>query len=221
MKKIFILAVLAGFGSVAAFADGCTGTGASGDVLNVAVNLAITNGTAVAGTSTGSCTIGGYTFSNFDIYGNSGWASGAEIDLTVTVDNGGVEGAIAIGYSNPVGTMTVGDFILTYTVTPGLTGIGLNTGTAGAVSENVCSVLGGTYGSFSGCAAGDSLTPDGPITSTGNYVIAPSSTGHDIVTKDINGGSEVYQQVIPEPMTMSLMGLGLLGLGFFGRRIRK
>lgn len=227
MKRILTIATLVALSGVAAFAsDACIGPGSSGDVLNVAIDLSIANGTAVSGVSTGSCTMEGFTFSNFAIFGNTGWTIppqtvAPEIDLTFTIDNG-AEGAIAIGYSNPTGNASVGDFILTYTITPGILAVGLNTGTAGAVSENVCSALGGVYGSFSGCGAGDSLTPGGtPINTTGTYTIAASPSGFDIVTKDISGGSEVYQDVSPEPMTFSLMGGGLLGLGVLGRKLRK
>jgi hypothetical protein len=56
--------------------------------------------------------------------------------------------------------------------------------------------------------------------------VNPSFTGTDIIVKDVNGGSELYQtpgtSSIPEPMTLSLVGGSLLGLGFLGRRrVRK
>jgi hypothetical protein len=66
------------------------------------------------------------------------------------------------------------------------------------------------------------LETNDTTTTTATTTVIYSPSGVDYVTKDVNGGSELYQTPgtasVPEPMTMSLMGAGLLGLGFFGRR---
>ena len=72
----------------------------------------------------------------------------------------------------------------------------------------------------------------GNVVTTSGTGTFTSPTSSVILTKDINvqgggdgGNSHVSGLtngvVVPEPMTMSLLGVGLLGLGFFGRRLRK
>jgi hypothetical protein len=220
MKKLWMVCTLGAFGAVGSFAaDLCTGGGTS---LDVYVNAPINNATLLSGGSTGTCNIGNYVFSNFDVFGNTGWVSGDVFNLTVAVDNP-ASGDIAFLYSatNGGSAVSVGDFILTFTITPGVTGIYLFDGTAGSVTENVCSGVVGTYGTNSACQ-GPNLNTSPLTTNTSNNqafsLVNPSPTGFDVITKDISGGSEIYQAILPEPMTFTLMGAGLLGLGILGRR---
>jgi hypothetical protein len=54
-------------------------------------------------------------------------------------------------------------------------------------------------------------------------VVFASSVSQVWIIKDINSGNAPFSEVeqsylVPEPMTLSLMGIGLLGLGIFGRK---
>lgn len=216
MKKFLLLGALA---SMAAFAsDVCTGGGSSVTVFN---NASVANGTLL--TSTDSCNIGGYVFSNFDVYAQTGFtAAGETFDLSVFVDTPSTDD-IQFSYSasSDGSGVAVGDFILTYTLTPGTPSMSLLGGTAGSVTEVICSSFDGTYGETTTCSG----TPLGTLTtnSPGQSVTDSNVTvsAVDYVAKDVSGGSELAQGVVPEPMTMSLMGIGLLGLGLVGRKLRK
>jgi hypothetical protein len=220
MNKTFAIVMLSFVGSVAGFAatDGCSN---STDSLSGSVTITSATGQQLLSLS-GTCSMEGYTFSNFDVYSQSGFATGNTLSLTVTIDSGGTEGLLAIAYGvNPGDPI---DVVVTYEITPGVTQMELENGSASSVTENICSALGGTYGENTTCAsAADTLAPQlntyssGPTTDSVSVMAALE----DIVTKDVSGGSEIYQFVAPEPMTFSLMGIGLLGIGLVGRRFRK
>jgi hypothetical protein len=61
----------------------------------------------------------------------------------------------------------------------------------------------------------------GAVSGGGTTFFAVLPAGTDFVYKDVNGVSEFAQTVVPEPMTLSMMGIGLLGLGLLRRRARK
>jgi PEP-CTERM motif len=184
-----------------------------------------------------SCTLDGLTFSNFTVSitgdldptqvglsSNTTAVSGDEVNLGFQFND---------NFSNsPADT---GDLMITYEVTGAITGVdnniqGVGTGTI-TVLETVCSV-----------ALVDSDCPTSPTNDVLGTLTNTSTNGSDatssttfsaaspvFIKKDIsfNGAatseftnSQLVGQV-PEPMTLSLMGAGLLGLGFFGRRRRQ
>jgi hypothetical protein len=114
------------------------------------------------------------------------------------------------------------DFLLTYQITPGVGFATLSVGGSTTVTEILCS----TPTTPSTCT-GTKLNQSNLSvnTQTGSTTFASSAVslaGTDYVLKDITGGSNVVQSFVPEPVTSSLLGLGLLAIGFAGRkRLRK
>jgi hypothetical protein len=110
------------------------------------------------------------------------------------------------------------DYHLTFQATPGITGITLETGVGSTVSEGICNSAFNLQNGSSPC--GSNLLNTAVLTASNGGTAFSNVTAAttDFFFKDISGGSEVIQLVAPEPMTLSLMGIGLLGLGVLGRR---
>jgi len=216
MKRFLLVCAVGTLASLTAFAsDMCTNSG-------IIYSDALLTFGGLLDTSSTSCTVDGFTFSNFDVLGGTGFATGDTFSIGAIVDTP-MPGAIQFTYSedNATGSpITVGDFLFTYTLTPGTSTMVLLDGTAGTITENVCSSVVGTYGDSSTCN-GTPLNNMALVTSSGGPTVAYSTVTYnssDVVVKDVAGGSEFAQSVVPEPMTMSLLGIGLLGLGIVGRK---
>jgi hypothetical protein len=189
--------------------------------------------TVGGGVSSFSYTCDGLTFSNFDITDAGGTPAGQALDLTgATYDP--VTGIVDLGFNpNASAVATTEDFHLTFTVTGGITGIDMTLGgTTSTATERACSTV---IDALSGTCTGGTTNQLSVLTDTsGNPVNGTPATfaltSPVYIFKDINvaSGSELtsfsesFHTAVPEPMTMSLMGAGLLGLGFLGRRrVRK
>jgi hypothetical protein len=200
MKKFLMIAALASLSSVAAFASPACATGSdSTPTLGNSFTL------------TGSCTVGSFIFSNFSIYEANGTYVNAPFSVNIVVDPAF---GIDILYTGEPGL----DLHLTFQSTPGIPGIILETGLGSTVSEGICGTAFNLQNGTSACG-GNLLNTSVLTASNGGTkysVVTAAST--DFFFKDISGGSEVTQLVAPEPMTLSLMGIGLLGIGIFGRR---
>lgn len=202
-------------GSVAAFAiDTCTGTDASGGTLSVAGTIT-NSGVFGPFASNDQCSIGGFTFSNFEIIGGSGFPSGGAAFSASVFVNGSDQ--LQLSTSN-LATWPGSDIEFLFQISPGVTSIVL-AGTD-TYTEVIC---GSPIGSAGSCS--NPLTTPSVLTHTGGstatYSVTVPHGGIDYVFKDISGSSELSQGVVPEPATYSMMGLGLLGLGALARRIKK
>ncbi len=188
----------------------------------------------------GGCTVGNDLFSNFQVSNASAGTGTAEIDIV----QGGVlfnGSTISINFNPNLGTATTGgtitDLHFSFTVTGGLIGAGLdNTNSINSsINEIACT---GTS-SLSGCTAPiiwNTVDASGQASQCiGTTITGNGSTGvcnwggnQAIVNffKDISIGDPATSHntsftetfVTPEPVTLSLMGIGLLGVGLMSRR---
>jgi hypothetical protein len=150
-------------------------------------------------------------FSNFQVSAITGFSNFA---FSITIQE--TLSGISIGYT---GLTPSQDFQLTYQVNPGLSAMLLLSNSA-TVTELICSNVYDPGSNSCVGAGGTVLNSPNPanITPGGALLITVAPSGSNFVFKDIAGGSDVIQNVIPEPMTFSLVGIGLLGLGLAARR---
>jgi hypothetical protein len=239
MKKFFgaglFAFALAATSTVASAATACIGPLGPGPATNLIENAAGTanvlpgfsSPTSNIGNASQSCTIGFETFSNFQytLTPTSGFI-GNNFDILV---NGGVPyagGPVNLEF-NP-GTAANSDLQLEFEVTgSAMTSVSLGfNGASGGVNETVCTI----YMPTGICTA----APIG-VGGTSSLVVVPTSQSATLnfitaqstiwVFKDIEAGTGFFSEVnqgftVPEPMTFSLLGAGLLGLGLMGRRRR-
>jgi hypothetical protein len=171
-------------------------------------------------------------FSNFGVSATGGLST-ATVGLSDLAGTGTFGSEVNLGFQLTLGFANVadptGDLLLTYEVTGGISGVDINiAGTPVAapyqitVTETVCS-----QAFVAGACPTIDLLGSYAVTSTngsdaiGNITFAYSTPV--FIKKDISFNGAITSefdnsQLVPEPMTLSLMGIGLLGLGVFGRR---
>ena len=214
MKKILQIAALTAITSIGAFADGVC-VSASGTITSNGLAPSVANSISGGGAI---CTLAdGQEFSNFQEYAAGGF-NGNNALLQVSVSGNNL-------VFTTLGLATEDVNITFQTVNGGVGSAFLNTGPGDVVTEFICGAAFTEPGET--CNGGNLITsnPNFLMSSSGNpsggqfATVAFAAT--DFFLKDDSGGSGFTEGFAPEPMSMSLMGLGLLGIGLAARKFRK
>jgi len=211
-KSIFLLAVgLIAASGLSTAAPAC----ASGQsIIGTSGPITVAPGNVYS--STFSCQIGSNVFSNFSIVTNAGFPASSLFSLALTVNTAGT--TLDFGITESGGE----DVRLFFQISGGINDMGLTVaGVGSTILETICSAdLAGATICPTGTQLANFAVTSGNGGDSGVFAVVPT----DYVFKDIEAGSGIsdfQQTIIPEPMTLTLMGAGLLGLGIYGRRRSK
>lgn len=193
-----------------------TSIAAAAPACSTIIGTNIVSGNIVNGTpltqSGDFCQLGPNVFSNFSVTGFGFPSTPTPFFMAVGLNT--TSSTLDFAYTN-ISAYPGSDFLLTFQITPGVGSIKLLTGPGVTVTELLCNVATGPGGSCSGTVLNTSVLAATNGGSASSSVIVASK---DFVYKDVSGGSGFGQTVIPEPMTLSLIGVGLISLRLFGRQ---
>jgi hypothetical protein len=232
---------LSGFMALAALAAAMASTANAAESCLGPSGTGISNVLSIA--AAGGCSVPGSTlvFNNFAVDPSAGFTA-ATVGISGPAFGTGVIGSdvdlgFQIGGILGSGAPNDGDIALEYTVSGGIIGLDLSVqatpiptlgGGSLTVTEEACSVAWAGSVCNGITLANFSVTSFGGAAQKTQLFTTPYS-GEVFLLKDLSydgatTSSFVNSQIIssaPEPMTLSLMGVGLLGLGLVGRRVRK
>jgi hypothetical protein len=187
----------------------------------------------------GGCTIGNWTFNNFNPT-TAGGSGTPLVQLAAAYDGtqAGPEpppGEVGLNFNPNLGGIgsTVTDIHFTFSVTNStkqiIDAFLFNGGTANSqIQERLCTVGVSQSGACTGVQLGSDMVANGGQTVGPNF-FSPANPVWiwkdinitNVSTDHISSFDQTFSATVPEPMTLSMMGVGLLGLGFLGRRLRK
>jgi len=222
MKKLFVTAVsLMGLGAMSAF-GAAVSCATPGDSISFALSSVDSN----------SYTCGDKIFSGFtNPNGVSGTVTLTELNtdqykLSFTAAGGGITSSFSFGY-----TVAVAPGFPTWNISQ--IQAGMLTGVAAGGGSSIPNASTGTLslssGAFSPTVLSAGSAPD--QNSLANVFTHTETVGfaYDPNGAPLNGAAGKFTSIdyiinqtqVPEPMTLSLMGFGLLGIGVFGRKRMK
>ncbi len=227
-RAAVILMLLAALGAVAS-ATTFTPCTTAGNINDVNTTLSTASGNTV------QC--GAFTFSNFSVSVTGQSGAAAQLNIQGAPNSfASADGSAFLAFNIGSISGVIGDILLDYTVTGPLSYVdNVNLGTANPnvqIIEDVYTTANCTVGgvfSYSLCSNPLTQLVTNGGTSGTSSVFATSQSS--VIIKDIqfhNDGEGTNASIseftnsqhtpVPEPVTLSMMGLGLLGLGLMRRR---